>query len=235
MSDGLDFGFILEDEHIDVDLNPFAYRGDDGKSPYVDAEGWWWEFDDETREYKKTDVKSDRDAAEKAQAAAQLATEAAGQATSAASSATDAAGKATEAAGAANDAASQAKSDVEAALEQARTDIDGAVEKANTATQEATEAAQKANDAADSATELSNKFSEVEFTVESLPANSEPTASVEQTETKTSFHLGVPTSNLAYSTFHVDDEMNLIMTSPETLADVTFALNENAELEVQIA
>ena len=134
-------------------------------------------------------------------------------------SANTAAGKANTAAGAANTAAGAANT---------------AAGKADTAAGVANTAASAANTAAGKANTAANRLSEVGLEVEMLPPSAEPTASVTQTDTKTLFELGIPTSNLAYATFYVDDEMNLLMNSPAGFDDITFVLTDDAELEVQI-
>ncbi len=103
--------------------------------------------------------------------------------------------------------------------------------KANTAATNADLATGKANTAANKANTAANRLSNVALDVTSLPPSAEPTASVTQTATKTTFSLGIPTSNLAYATFEVDGSMELLMHSPEGFSDIGFQLN-NGMLEV---
>jgi len=84
------------------------------------------------------------------------------------------------------------------------------------------------------AEEVSDRISEIDMTVEMLEPTAEPTAQVVQTEHKTTFELGIPKSNIAYGTFEVNNNMELLLHSPEKFPDIDFSLNENGMLEVTI-
>lgn len=106
--------------------------------------------------------------------------------------------------------------------------------KANTAATNANTATGKANTAADKANTAANRLSSVALDVTMLPPSSDPTAKVTQTATQTTFELGIPTSNLAYATFEVEDNtMELLMHSPDGFGDISFQLN-NGVLEVSV-
>ena len=172
-------------------------------------------------------------AAGNANAAATRANNATGTAYTAASAANTAADKATAAANrvdtaisTANAAAANADSKAAAANTAAGT--------ANAAASNAESKASAANTAAGNANAAANRLSGVELDVTMLPPSAEPTADVTQTDTKTTFVLGIPASNLAYATFEVDtDTMELLMHSPDGFSDISFGLN-NGELEVSI-
>lgn len=191
-----------------------------------------------------------RDAANTATSAAKAATESANTATSQANAARDAANAAKQAADTATANANAATSRANEATSQANTARDAAnaaadrvdasiassaeaTDAAWTAARNANESASAADDAADSANTAANRLSEVELIVDKLPASADPTGSVTQTDTKTTFELGIPTSNLAYSTFEVTDDMQLLMHSPDGFSDITFALNDG-NLEVHV-
>ena len=126
------------------------------------------------------------------------------------------------------------------AMETATASATAAAESANAAASDAIEASSTANASAQNAAEkaaaanaAANRLSAVELDVTVLPPGAEPAASVEQTETKTTFSLGIPTSNLAYATFEVDATMELLMHSPDGFDDINFSLN-NGVLEVSV-
>ena len=112
--------------------------------------------------------------------------------------------------------------------------VDTAIGNANTAANNANAAAGNANSKAADAEAAALRLSAVELNVSMLPPSENPTASATQTDRKTIFSLGIPTSNLAYATFEVGDDMELMMHSPEGFDDIQFNLNENGELEVEI-
>lgn len=164
-------------------------------------------------------------AAANANSAASNAEEGASAADSAAQSANAAADRVDDAIGSANTAAANAEN--KAAL------ADAAAQSADTAADNADNKATAAEAAAAAANAAANRLSAVELDVTMLPPSAEPAASVEQTETKTTFSLGIPTSNLAYATFEVDATMELLMHSPDGFDDISFALRDG-ELEVSI-
>lgn len=108
-----------------------------------------------------------------------------------------------------------------------------ATAKANTATSQANAATSAANTAAGAANAAADRLSSVGLNVTMLAPSANPTASVTQTDTKTTFSLGIPASNLAYATFEVDNQMELLMHSPDGFSDINFTLN-NGDLEVSI-
>lgn len=192
-------------------------------------------------------AKSANLAADSANAAASAANDAAASANSAADAANTATQEANDARDAANaaaanveeatNAANEAASVANSAAERANTEADRAsseADRASAAADNADDSADAADAATDAANTAANRLSNVELEVESLPPSSVPTASVTQTEDTTTFYLGIPTSDLAFSTFFVDDEMYLIMRSPEGFDDIQFVLNDDAELEVRI-
>lgn len=190
-----------------------------------------------TEESKKATqaAKESTAAADEATKRANTAAEAAENATSEAERATAEADEATERSLAATADAQRATAEADEATQAAKEATENAniaTDKANTAADGADESAEAADEATDKANAAANRLSNVELEVETLPPSSDPTASVTQTEDTTTFHLGIPTSNLAYATFWVDDEMNLIMRSPEGFNDIRFELNDKAELEV---
>ena len=140
----------------------------------------------------------------------------------------------------ANTAAANADSKASAANTAAQTAntaadrVDTAIGNANTAANNANAAAGNANSKAADAEAAALRLSAVELNVSMLPPSENPTASATQTDRKTIFSLGIPTSNLAYATFEVGDDMELMMHSPEGFDDIQFNLNENGELEVEI-
>lgn len=164
-------------------------------------------------------------AAANANSAASNAEEGASAADSAAQSANAAADRVDDAIGSANTAAANAEN--KAAL------ADAAAQSADTAADNADNKATAAEAAAAAANAAANRLSAVELDVTMLPPSAEPAASVEQTETKTTFSLGIPTSNLAYATFEVDATMELLMHSPDGFDDINFSLN-NGVLEVSV-
>lgn len=135
------------------------------------------------------------------------------------------------------DAADSAQINAEAAAEAvglAKTAADRAntsAENADTATDKANAAAEDANQAAGKANKAANRLSGVDIDVTMLPPSAEPTATVIQSETQTNFYLGIPKSNLTYATFEVDENMYLLMHSPDSFDDVDFQLNDGV-LEV---
>lgn len=98
-------------------------------------------------------------------------------------------------------------------------------------TDDATEATEQAKNAADEATLASKKLGTLNLEVESLPATESPKGSIVQTESSTTFNIGIPVSNFAYATFEVDpDDGCLYMKSPDSLTEVTFQLTSDGEL-----
>lgn len=176
-------------------------------------------------------------AADEATANANAATEAANTATQETKAATEDANAATEAANTATSAANDATAAANSAADRANTEADRAsseADRASAAADNADDSAEAADQATDAANTAANRLSNVELEVESLPPSSPPKASVTQTEDTTTFYLGIPTSDLAFSSFYVDDDMFLIMRSPEGFDDIMFRLNEDAELEVLV-
>ena len=81
----------------------------------------------------------------------------------------------------------------------------------------------------------SRKFNDLQIKVESLPATSEPTGSISQTDNSTTFNIGIPVSNFAYATFEVNpDDGCLYMKAPDSLTAVTFHLDYDGELCVSV-
>ena len=119
-----------------------------------------------------------------------------------------------------------------AELERATEAADGAAGVANAAAAESRDAAQAAKDAAREARELTDRWDDVSLTYEALPPSEDPWAAIEQTEHETQFRFGLPASDLAYSTFEVDDGMALLMHSPEGFSDIGFELTQDGDLEV---
>lgn len=143
---------LTEAEAISVGLTPAAYKGENGKSPYVDEEGFWWEYDDEAQEYKNTGIQSDK-------GAAQAATEAAALANAAGEAANAAAEKAEEAASNVEQSISDADAAAQAAIEAAG-NADAAAQVANNAAQSADQAAQDATAAGEAAKSSAQKADE---------------------------------------------------------------------------
>lgn len=108
------------------------------------------------------------------------------------------------------------------------------LEKISKATSEANEKADLANKAAEKADAAATRIDNMTVAVEMLNPSEAPSAEVEQTEFATNLLLKIPKSNLAYATFEVDDNMELLMHAPEDYGGIAFALNENGELEVAI-
>lgn len=184
-----------------------------------------------------TAAKAANDAAARVDTSTDAATKAAQAANTAAGAANTAAGKADTATAAANKAAGDATTAANAA--------NTAASAANTAAGAANTAAGKANDgaarvdavveAAQEAADTVKRLTDVTLEVEMLPPSAEPTADVTQTETQTTFHFGIPSSNLAYATFEVEAEtMSLLMHAPDGFTDIKFSLNDNAEMEVSV-
>lgn len=95
----------------------------------------------------------------------------------------------------------------------------------------AAEATEQANNAADEATLVSKKLGTLNLEVESLPATESPKGSIVQTETSTTFNIGIPVGSFAYATFEVDpDDGCLYMNTPDALTGVAFQLNSDGEL-----
>ena len=103
---------------------------------------------------------------------------------------------------------------------------------ARSAAGDARAAAKAAGDATQAARELTDRWDDVSLEYEVLPPSENPWASLTQTEHETTFRFGLPTSNLAYSTFEVSDDMQLIMTSPDGTSDIGFQLTQDGDLEV---
>ena len=122
-----------------------------------------------------------------------------------------------------------------AEMERATAAANTAAEAANAAAGDAGAAARAAKDATQEARELTDRWDDVSLEYEVLPPSEDPWASLAQTEHETTFRFGLPTSNLAYSTFEVSDDMQLIMTSPEGLSDIGFRLSGDGNLEVEIS
>lgn len=91
---------------------------------------------------------------------------------------------------------------------------------------------------ADKATENANaaarRISTIDMTVEMLEPTEEPTADVDMRDDGTGIALHIPKSNIAYGTFEVEDDMDLVLNSPENFPDIEFALSEDGMLEVNI-
>lgn len=110
-----------------------------------------------------------------------------------------------------------------------------AAERADMATSAAGEVTTAATGAAQAADAAALKLSGVDLSVKMLPPSAAPTAAVAQSERQTTFSLGIPKSNVAMATFEVDANAHLIMTTPEGLDNVGFAINrDNGHLEVTI-
>ena len=110
-------------------------------------------------------------------------------------------------------------------------------EQAEEIRQMATELEQSIQDA-DEATENANaaarRISTIDMTVEMLEPTADPTADVDMRDDGTSIALHIPKSNIAYGTFEVGDDMELVLNSPENFPDIEFALSEDGMLEVNI-
>ena len=119
---------------------------------------------------------------------------------------------------------------IEAATKEAK----DAASEAKQVTKDASKAAQDAQTATETAREVTDKWDNVSLEYEALPPSEEPRAELEQDEHSTKFKFFLPTSNLAYSTFEVDDDMQLIMTSPDGFSDIGFELTDDGDLEVVI-
>lgn len=93
---------------------------------------------------------------------------------------------------------------------------------------------QDADVATDAANAAARRISTIDMTVEMLEPTAEPTADVDMREDGTSVALHIPKSNIAYGTFEVEDDMELVLNSPENFPDIEFALSEDGMLEVTI-
>lgn len=98
----------------------------------------------------------------------------------------------------------------------------------------ADDATQAAKDATQDARELTDRWDDVDVKCEVLPPSENPWAAVDQTAHSTTFRFGLPRSNLAYSTFEVNDGMELVMTSPDGFSDIGFELTQDGDLEVVV-
>ena len=119
-------------------------------------------------------------------------------------------------------------------MESATNAANQAAQRAGTSAASADEAATGAREATEKALELTDRWDDVSLEYELLPPSEDPWAALEQTDHETKFKFGLPHSNLAYSTFEVDDEMQLIMHSPDGFSDIGFALTEDGYLEVVV-
>ena len=107
-------------------------------------------------------------------------------------------------------------------------------QRAENAADDADRATRDAQDATETAREVTERWDDVSLSYEVLPPSEDPRAELEQDEHSTKFKFFLPTSNLAYSTFEVNDTMELIMTSPDGFSDIGFALTQDGDLEVVI-
>lgn len=91
-----------------------------------------------------------------------------------------------------------------------------------------------ADEATDAANAAARRIATIGITVEMLEPTADPTADVDMRDDGTSIALGIPKSNIAYGTFEVEDDMELVLNSPENFPDITFTLSEDGMLEVNI-
>lgn len=90
-------------------------------------------------------------------------------------------------------------------------------------------------DAIDGAEDVTNKLLNSQATVEMLDPDDDPVATVTQTEEGTLFAFQIPKSDVAYATFEVDQEDGcLYMNNPERFVDVSFTVDDNGNLCVEI-
>lgn len=143
----IELELLTDAEAIELGLDPLAYKGEDGRSPYLDEEGYWWEYDDETKEYRNTGVKADAGTKE-ALAAAEEANRAKDAADTAAESALKSAEKGEKRI---DDALSEANQKVGEALNSAEERVNEAVSGAAVA---AGHACARADDAAQAAQDI---------------------------------------------------------------------------------
>ncbi|MEG1358385.1 MAG: hypothetical protein RSE23_01850 [Clostridia bacterium] len=127
---------------------------------------------------------------------------------------------------AATSAASQAENAAKTAATTANQAASAANTAADTAVTTANQAASAANTAAASAQTVAEKFSAIAVEVQTLPPSAEATGSAAQTAKKTTFSFGIPTSNLAYATFEIDDNGDLYMISPDGFNDIGFKIDD---------
>ena len=111
---------------------------------------------------------------------------------------------------------------------------DASASGADEAAGRADDATQAAKDATQDARELTDRWDDVDVKYEALPPSENPWAAVDQTAHSTTFRFGLPRSNLAYSTFEVNDGMELVMTSPDGFSDIGFELTQDGNLEVVV-
>lgn len=137
--------------------------------------------------------------------------------------------KAQEAAGAAEAAYGGAGAAMAAAGEamEAKTEADAATRNTLNAIKEANYAAEDARNAAE-------KIGNINVDVEMLSPDAEASAAVTERETGMDILLKIPKSNVAYATFYVDDGMYLIMNTPSGFDGISFQLNADGDLEVEI-
>lgn len=93
---------------------------------------------------------------------------------------------------------------------------------------------QDADEATGNANAAARRISSIDMTVEMLEPTAEPTADVDMRDDGTGIALGIPKSNIAYGTFEVEDDMELVLNSPENFPDIEFSLSEDGMLEVNI-
>ena len=90
-------------------------------------------------------------------------------------------------------------------------------------------------DAIDDAEDVTNKLLNSQATVEMLDPGEDPVATVTQTETSTLFAFQIPKSDVAYATFEVNQEDGcLYMNNSERFVDVSFTVDDNGDLCVEI-
>lgn len=109
-----------------------------------------------------------------------------------------------------------------------------AAESANAAAGAANTAAGSVNSAISEANALVDKWDDISVEYNLLPASEDPYARLEQTEHESKFIFGLPNSDLSYSTFYVDDDMNLVMDTPEDFSDFTFSLKDDGHLYLEV-
>ncbi len=209
---------------ISVELSGAAYRGEDGKSPYVDEDGWWWEFDDQAREYKKTDVRSDRGAAELALQYAQQAI--------------DAANKADEATGKANTAAENAQR----AVDQVTTNANKILaENAATAKEQIEQAADLANKAGEQlqqfGDDLQQALDEMDQTVQRITddATGKVDAAAEAAETRVQTAVQEAQTTVQDAVQEAQTSVQVAVKEAQTATEAATAAAGEAEKQSQAA
>lgn len=112
--------------------------------------------------------------------------------------------------------------------------VDTAIAAANTATGSANAATTAATNAAAAANTAAEQMTNANVSVTMLAPSATPTGEITKSGSDMQIALGVPRSNLAYATFEVDDNAELIMYAPEGYGGIGFAINDDGYLEVII-